>query len=44
MNEEVRALMTYRLEQADESFESAQLLCEHKKYRPRFAFALLKVL
>ena len=34
MKEEREALIAYRLEQADESIESAQILLEHKKYRP----------
>ena len=34
MKEERRALIEYRLEQADESLESAQILWENKKYRP----------
>ena len=34
MKEERRALVEYRLEQADESLESARILWEHKKYRP----------
>ena len=28
------ALIKYRLEQADESIDSAQILLDHKKYRP----------
>jgi uncharacterized protein (UPF0332 family) len=31
---ERKALIEYRLEQADESLDSAQLLLDHKKYRP----------
>ena len=34
MKEERTALIEYRLEQADESLDSAQLLLNHKKYRP----------
>ena len=34
MKEERKALIDYRLEQADESLDSAQILFEHKKYRP----------
>lgn len=34
MKEERKALIEYRLEQADESLESARILWEHKKYRP----------
>ena len=34
MKEERKALIEYRLEQADESLDSAQILFEHKKYRP----------
>jgi len=34
MNEKRETLINYRLEQADESLESAQLLLENKKYRP----------
>jgi uncharacterized protein (UPF0332 family) len=34
VKEERRALIEYRLEQADESLESARILWEHKKYRP----------
>ncbi|MBT8371725.1 MAG: HEPN domain-containing protein [Desulfobacterales bacterium] len=34
MKEEREALIAYRLEQADESIESAQILLEHEKYRP----------
>ncbi len=34
MKEERKALIDYRLEQADESLDSAQILLEHKKYRP----------
>lgn len=34
MKEEIKALVTYRLEQADESLDSAQLLLDHGKYRP----------
>ena len=34
MKEKRTALIEYRLEQADESLESAQLLLDHKKYRP----------
>ena len=34
MKEEQTALIEYRLEQADESIDSAQLLLDHKKYRP----------
>ena len=33
MNENVKALLRYRLEQADESLESAKLLYEHQKFR-----------
>ena len=33
MNDNLKALLTYRLEQADESIEAAELLSEHKKYR-----------
>jgi uncharacterized protein (UPF0332 family) len=31
---ERRALIDYRLEQADESLDSAKILLDHKKYRP----------
>jgi uncharacterized protein len=34
VKEERKALIDYRLEQADESLDSAQILFEHKKYRP----------
>lgn len=34
MKEEQKALIDYRLEQADESLDSAQLLFEHTKFRP----------
>jgi uncharacterized protein (UPF0332 family) len=34
MKEERKALVLYRLEQADESLESAQLLMDNGKYRP----------
>ena len=34
MKEERKALIGYRLEQAEESLESAQILLEHEKYRP----------
>lgn len=34
MKEERKALIDYRLEQADESLYSALILFEHKKYRP----------
>lgn len=34
MKEERKVLIDYRLEQADESLDSAQILLEHKKYRP----------
>jgi uncharacterized protein (UPF0332 family) len=34
MNPDMQALVAYRLEQADESLESAQLLLENYKYRP----------
>lgn len=34
MKEERKALIDYRLEQADESLDSALILFEHKKYRP----------
>ena len=34
MKEEREALVRYRLEQADESLESAQLLLDNGKYRP----------
>jgi uncharacterized protein (UPF0332 family) len=34
VKEELKALIKYRLEQADECLESAQILLEHKKYRP----------
>jgi len=34
VKEERNALIDYRLEQADESLESAQILLEHKKCRP----------
>jgi hypothetical protein len=34
VKEERKALIDYRLEQADESLDSARLLLEHKKYRP----------
>ena len=34
MNEDLEALVLYRLEQADESLESAQLLLDNGKYRP----------
>lgn len=34
MNENLKALIQYRLEQADESLEAAKLLHEHQKYRP----------
>jgi uncharacterized protein (UPF0332 family) len=34
MNESSEALIQYRLEQADESLESAQVLLESKKLRP----------
>jgi len=33
MNENFKALLIYRLEQATESLESAELLYEHQKYR-----------
>ena len=33
MNENFKALLRYRLEQATESLESAELLYEHQKYR-----------
>jgi uncharacterized protein (UPF0332 family) len=33
MNENFKALLMYRLEQATESLESAELLYEHEKYR-----------
>ena len=38
MKEERKALIDYRLEQADESLDSAQILFEHKKYRPSVPF------
>jgi hypothetical protein len=34
VKEERQALIEYRLEQAEESLDSAQLLLDHKKYRP----------
>ena len=34
MKEERTALVEHRLEQADESIDSAQILLDHKKYRP----------
>lgn len=34
MNEEMKALIVYRLDQADESLDSAQLLFDNAKYRP----------
>jgi uncharacterized protein (UPF0332 family) len=34
VKEKRRALIDYRLEQANESLESARILWEHKKYRP----------
>jgi uncharacterized protein (UPF0332 family) len=34
VNEDLEALFLYRLEQADESLESAQLLLDNEKYRP----------
>jgi len=34
VKEERKALIDYRIEQADESLDSAQILLEHKKYRP----------
>jgi uncharacterized protein (UPF0332 family) len=34
VKEERTALIEYRLEQADEPIDSAQLLLDHKKYRP----------
>lgn len=34
MKEEREALIQYRIEQAEESLESAQLLLDHEKYRP----------
>ena len=34
MKEERKALIDYRIEQADESLDSAQILLEHKKFRP----------
>ena len=34
MKEERKALIDYRLEQADESLDSVLILFEHKKYRP----------
>jgi hypothetical protein len=34
VKEERKALIEYRLEQADESLDSAQILMEHKKFRP----------
>jgi uncharacterized protein (UPF0332 family) len=34
VNEDIEALVLYRLEQADESLESAQLLLDYRKYRP----------
>jgi hypothetical protein len=34
MKEERMALIEYRLEQADESLESARILYGHKKFRP----------
>lgn len=34
MNEKIETLIKYRLEQADESLESAKLLLENEKYRP----------
>ena len=34
MKEERKALIEYRLEQAYESLDSAQILMEHKKFRP----------
>ena len=33
MNEDLKALLRYRLEQADESLDAAELLYEHQKYR-----------
>ncbi len=33
MNEDLKALLRYRLEQADESLEAAELLYEHQKFR-----------
>ena len=32
MNEDLKALIQYRLEQADESLEAAGLLYEHQKF------------
>ena len=34
MNAELKVLIAYRLEQAEESLDSAQLLFDHGKYRP----------
>jgi uncharacterized protein (UPF0332 family) len=34
MKEDIKVLVAYRLEQADESLESAQILLDHDKYRP----------
>ncbi|MCP4400943.1 MAG: HEPN domain-containing protein [bacterium] len=34
MTPEIKALIIYRLEQADESLESAQLLFDNNKFRP----------
>jgi len=34
VKEERKALIDYRIEQADESLDSAQILLEHKKFRP----------
>ena len=34
MNDKRETLIRYRLEQADESLESAQLLLDNGKYRP----------
>ena len=34
MKEERQALIEYRLEQADESLDSAQILLDHDKFRP----------
>jgi len=39
MNEDLKALVQYRLEQADESLEAAGLLYEHQKYRPAISRA-----
>ena len=39
MNEDLKALIQYRLEQADESLEAAGLLYEHQKYRPAISRA-----